>query len=78
MLKFLYKQYRKIVVKIEETTTAKEKPIMPYTFPSKPNNINNEPILTMAEYPTLVDSAACNFAVIIDEIEIGTREITKI
>ena len=59
-------------------TTAKDIPIRPYAFPKIINNNNSEPILTMAEKPTIVDSSACIFAIIIAEMEDGIIEIIMI
>ena len=63
---------------MEETTTVIDKPISPYSFPSNTISNRREPMLTRAEYPTLVDSFAYIFVLIIKEIEIGIIVITKI
>ena len=69
---------RNIVYAIVESNTANAKPNRPQKLPKKANNTNKEPILTIAEKPTLVDSLACNFAFKIDVTESGIMDKTKI
>ena len=59
-------------------TIAIETPISSNKIPSTPIKTNSDPILTIAEYPTLVDSIACIFALSIKEIDVGIIETTII
>lgn len=57
-----------------EDTIEMDNPTNPYGSLNTAIKPNREPILTIAEYPILVDSLACSFALITAEIVKGTRE----
>ena len=61
-----------------ESKNASDKPINSNNPPKIKIKTRSEPILTIAENPILVDSIDCNFAVNIDEIVKGIKEINRI
>ena len=54
------------------------RPSKPKVWPKNTINIKRDDILIIAEYPILVDSAACNFALKIEDRESGINDIDKI
>ena len=70
--------YRKIVLKIDDMSKAKDNPVKPIMGPRIPIKTSNVPILMTARKPTLVDSMACSLAVRTAPIVRGTIEMTRI
>ena len=75
---FLYIKHKDVVQRIIDNKTAKESPIKSNILPKTGIKTNILPILTIAEYPTIVDSFDCNFAFKIELIVSGIIAIINI
>ena len=65
-----------MALRLVENKTASDNPVKKYCSPNKTMNPSSEPILTIAAYPTLVDSLAWSFALTMADIVRGIIEIT--